>query len=212
MRYFVLSMSLLFLAACPPKPAETADPREAQAQQGPLPTSLSNKQLQLAMSKLNPQIKTCFDKNQMPGKVEIDLVLGGDGRFKAITPIRWFEKTNLGACIKEVLRVNEFPHFTGDDMAFTYPFLLLPPDMSASKFTRTLARLRHRAKQCAKGSTESGEINIQFVISSGGSTEIIKSSGSLLSSPIATCIRQIISSTEFPGSTDETKMNEQFSF
>lgn len=84
--------------------------------------------------------------------------------------------------------------------------------MSTSRFNAAIRRLRNGARRCGANTGEHGELNVQFMIKSDGSTEVIKSTGSLLSSPIATCVRQHVIKTEFPPSTDEMRMNELFTF
>jgi len=101
----------------PPKPPveETKDTR---------PEQLSSFDVKKAMTGTQTQVNSCFAQFGVPGKAELTIVVGGDGKVKKVELRGPFKDTPTGECIVTAVRDTEFPPFKAASMNINYPFIL----------------------------------------------------------------------------------------
>lgn len=101
------------------KPEEPKKPAEPQ-----LPETLSSYQINKAMQKTRTEVNACFVTYGVPGKADLTIEIGNDGKVRKVELRGEFEDTPTGTCIIEAVQETEFPPFKKPSMTISYPFIL----------------------------------------------------------------------------------------
>jgi hypothetical protein len=99
----------------PEKAPEPADTR---------PEKLSSSQVKDAMRPAQAAVNACFSQYGVPGKADLVMEIGGDGKVKKVELRGEFKDTPTGECIVQAVQATEFPPFRSASMIIKYPFIL----------------------------------------------------------------------------------------
>jgi hypothetical protein len=101
---------------------------EGRAQSGEddisLPQELARDAIADAMSRIRPQVFSCFEKFKEPGTAELTYVVAGNGMVQSIRVGGSFDGTPTGDCVLDAGKNAHFPRFKAARQQFTYPFFL----------------------------------------------------------------------------------------
>jgi hypothetical protein len=76
------------------------------------------------MKKTREKVHACFSNYGVPGKADITLQIGTDGKVKKVELRGEFKDTPTGECITNAVKESEFPPFREGPMTIKYPFIL----------------------------------------------------------------------------------------
>lgn len=118
-------------AACgEPEPLEPDQQPDKQPDKQPepkgpeLPETLSSHAINKAMQKTRTEVNACFATYGVPGKADLTIEIGNDGKVRKVELRGEFEDTPTGECIVEAVKNTEFPPFKKSSMTINYPFIL----------------------------------------------------------------------------------------
>ena len=86
-------------------------------------TGLTKTQIRGAMRRVLPQVRSCYDKYQVPGRVDVRFNVQPSGNTQPRV-VGTFAGTPTGFCVLHAARTARFPSFAGPALSFVYPFQL----------------------------------------------------------------------------------------
>jgi hypothetical protein len=89
-----------------------------------LPQELGRDAIADSMSRIRPQVFSCFEKFKEPGTAELTYVVAGNGMVQSIRVGGSFDGTPTGDCVLDAGKNAHFPPFKAARQQFTYPFFL----------------------------------------------------------------------------------------
>jgi hypothetical protein len=109
-------------AADAPSEEELAEAREQAA----LPERLTPDDIERAMAPVQQRVIECATEFELKGVAKVTMTLNGEGtrQFKVLPP---FDKGEANLCIRQAMKLANFPHFKkGRSIPIEYPFVLHP--------------------------------------------------------------------------------------
>lgn len=104
---------------------EETEPKIVKPKEPPLPEALTTYQIKQAMTaNAVPQVNACFATYGVPGRADLQVEIGNDGKVKEVQLTGDFEETPTGDCIIKAVKETEFPKFKRSSMTVPYPFIL----------------------------------------------------------------------------------------
>jgi hypothetical protein len=89
-----------------------------------LPQELGRDAIADAMSRIRPQVFSCFEKFKEPGTANLSYIVAGNGMVQSIRVGGAFDGTPTGDCVLDAGKNAHFPRFKAARQQFTYPFFL----------------------------------------------------------------------------------------
>lgn len=116
-------------AACKGGLASGTDIEEVEVKpikkEPPLPEALTTYQIKQNMqATAAPQVNACFATYGVPGRADLQVEIGNDGKVKEVQLTGDFEETPTGDCIIKAVKDTEFPKFKRSSMTVPYLFIL----------------------------------------------------------------------------------------
>jgi len=108
-----------------PKPSPAPAPTPAvPPQPGDLPENPTRNDILVAMARVKPRVRDCFDHHQTPGTVVVKLVVTSSGRVASATASGELAGTPTAECVEGAVRGAVFRSFRRERVTITYPFVL----------------------------------------------------------------------------------------
>jgi hypothetical protein len=89
-----------------------------------LPEELPRSAIADAMTKIRPQVFSCFETYKTPGTAQLTYVVAGNGMVQSIRVGGSFDGTPTGECVLDAGKNAHFPRFKAPRQTFSYPFFL----------------------------------------------------------------------------------------
>ena len=100
-----------------------AKPSAANSSRG-RPRTLSRRVIQKRMLAIKSKVQGCYDRDKVPGKARIKVVIHRNGKVARTTVKGVFASSPTGKCVKRAASSARFPRFKGRPITITYPFTL----------------------------------------------------------------------------------------